>query len=172
MRNTEETFDLYFRPGVSGTTYWAWIEALPSGQTISVPVSLFASPQGFFTGGSRADTDGDGLSDGFELLVSKTNPTNPDSAVDRNGDGQVDAFTGLAGNGVYDSQEDFEPDNLRNEAEYYLGTNPFRIDSDDNGTNDADKDYNNDGITDYEDYLDIVVPLEPGYHESSGFSMD
>ena len=160
-------FDLYFRPGVSGTTYWAWIEALPAGQTISLPVSLFASPQGFFTGGSRADTDGDGLTDGFELLVSKTNPTNPDSAVDQNGDGQIDAFSELANNGVYDSQEDFEPDNLRNEAEYYLGTNPFRSDSDDDGTNDADEDYNNDGITDYEDYLNIVVTLEPGYHESS-----
>ena len=169
--DAEKTFDLYFRPGVSGTTYWAWIEPLPSGRTIAVPVSLFASPQGFFTGGSRDDTDGDGLTDGFELLVSKTNPTNrdsaPDSAVDHDGDGQIDNFSELANNGVYDSQEDFESDNLRNEAEYYLGTNPFRSDSDDDGTNDADEDYNNDGITDYEDYLDIVVTLEPGYHESS-----
>ncbi len=165
--NAEEDFDLYFRPGVSGTTYWTWIEVLPAGQTISIPVSLFASPQGFFTGGNRADTDQDGLTDGFELLVSKTNPTTPDSAVDRNGDGQIDAFTALANNGVYDSQEDFEPDNLRNQAEYYLGTNPFRSDSDNDVTNDADEDYNNDGITDYEDYLDIIVTLEPGYHESS-----
>ena len=102
--NTEETFDLYFRPGVSDTTYWAWIEALPAGQTISLPVSLFASPQGFFTGGSRADTDGDGLTDGFELLVSKTNPTNQDSAVDQNSDP--------------------DGDNLPHAAEWKLRTNP------------------------------------------------
>ena len=100
----EETFDLYFRPGVSGTTYWAWIEVLPAGQTISLPVSLFASPQGFFTGGSRADTDQDGLTDGFELLVSKTNPTNQDSAVDLNSDA--------------------DGDNLPYAAEWKLRTNP------------------------------------------------
>ena len=138
--DAEETFDLYFRPGVSGTTYWAWIEVLPAGRTIAILVSQFASPQGFFTGGSRADTDGDG---------------------------QIDNFSELANNGVYDSEEDFESDNLRNQAEYYLGTNPFRSDSDGDGTNDDEEDYNNDGITDYEDYLDIVVTLEPGYHESS-----
>lgn len=104
MRNEEGDFDLYFRPGVSGTTYWAWIEVLPAGQTISLPVSRFASPQGFFTGGSRADTDQDGLTDGFELLVSKTNPTNPDSAVDQNSDP--------------------DGDNLPYAAEWKLRTNP------------------------------------------------
>ena len=172
--NTEETFDLYFRPGVSGTTYWAWIEVLPAGQTIAIPVSLFASPQGFFTGGSRADTDQDGLTDGFELLVSKTNPTNPDSAVDRNGDGQIDAaFSGLANNHVYDSQEDFEPDNLRNEAEYYLGTNPFRSDSDDDGTNDDEEEpptppgaLPGDGEEEYDEQP--FAGLSNGLHEYSG----
>ncbi len=55
------------------------------------------------------DTDGDGLSDYFEVRISMTNPLNPDTD----------------GNGITDYHEDFDQDGLNNGQEQSKGTNPY-----------------------------------------------
>lgn len=66
------------------------------------------------------DTDGDGLTDGFEVLKSKTNPMMNDSDSDRTMDGD----------------EDFDQDGLTNLVEYQNNTDPLLSDSDADGLSD------------------------------------
>jgi hypothetical protein len=65
--------------------YWTWQGQGPHCQTYS----LTGMPQGtvFLVLGTPLDSDGDGLTDAFEKLVTKTNPYNPDT----NGDGISDS---------------------------------------------------------------------------------
>ncbi len=72
------------------------------------------------------DSDGDGLLDGLEATVFKTDPNNPDSAflVDRTGDGQPD-YPGRGGNNLVDGDEDLDGDGLSNLTEIRNGTDPF-----------------------------------------------
>jgi len=68
-------------------------------------------PPGFFRAGTRDDTDGDGLTDAFELLVSKSDPAITDTDFDGLSDGrEIDIGTNpcLAdtdGDGIPDSFE-------------------------------------------------------------------
>lgn len=104
-----------------------------------------------------ADTDGDGLSDGYEVYVTFTNPCLKDSD----------------NNGVLDIDEDLDKDGLSNGEEFIFGTNPIAADSDEDGVNDFDevkvyntdpnnKDTDSDGL---EDYVEIFItktnPLSP-----------
>ncbi|MGN0844127.1 MAG: hypothetical protein ACI4QT_02755, partial [Kiritimatiellia bacterium] len=72
-------------------------------------VSNLVSQSVFFNLGTRADTDGDGLTDAFELFVSLTNP----DADDSDGDSLLDG------------------------AENAIGTNPLDWDTDDDGLSDG-----------------------------------
>ena len=71
--------------------YWTW---QGQGQHCLV-YSLSNLPQGavFLVLGTPLDTDGDGLTDAYENLVSKTDPNNPDS----DGDGIPDGWSVLLG---------------------------------------------------------------------------
>ncbi|NLG01710.1 MAG: LamG domain-containing protein [Lentisphaerae bacterium] len=69
---------------------------------------------------TRADTDGDGLSNYYEALIG----TNPDS-VDSDGDG------------VLDSHEDYDGDGLQNLLELQRGSDPRLPDTDDDGRLDS-----------------------------------
>jgi hypothetical protein len=89
-----------------------------------VPRSTIKQSFFFFTSASAMDADGDGLSDGYELLVTDTVPTNPDSN----------------NNGTSDGAEDFDGDGLSNLLETSLRSNPFKGDTD------------GDGISDFEEY--------------------
>ncbi len=66
---------------------------------------------GFFNLGTRDDTDGDGLTDAFELLVSMTNPDETDS----------------------------DDDGLSDEEEIFFGTNPLNPDTDGDGLADVEE---------------------------------
>lgn len=58
---------------------WAW---MGQGTNSGVYTLNIASPVAFLILGTPQDTDGDGLTDAYELLVSKTDPNNPDSNLD------------------------------------------------------------------------------------------
>jgi cell wall-associated NlpC family hydrolase len=84
---------------------------------------------------TRADSDGDGISDGAEL-VNGTDPTSADS----NNDGRVDGG---------DTSPDTDQDGLSDMLEKILGTRPDSIDSD------------GDGVTDLLEYRSGLDPLDP-----------
>ncbi len=67
------------------------------------------------------DQDGDGLSDAYELLVTKTSPYLKDTD----------------GNGLDDNLEDFDYDGLTNEQEYFFKTDPYNEDTDGDGLSDG-----------------------------------
>lgn len=78
------------------------------------------------------DTDEDGLPDGYEVNVLKTNPLKSDSD----------------GDGTNDSEHDFDGDGLTNIQEYLYGTDPHQSDTD------------NDRLSDYDEiYLYATDPL-------------
>ncbi|OED37447.1 hypothetical protein AB833_23805 [Chromatiales bacterium (ex Bugula neritina AB1)] len=81
-----------------------------------------------------ADTDGDGLNDGFEVNTVLSNPLVADTDLDGLNDG----------------------------LEYNtLFTNPTLIDSDFDGTNDGDEDSDGDGITDFNEVTNGTDPVVP-----------
>ncbi len=67
-----------------------------------------------------ADTDGDGVSDGDEILILSTDPSNGDSNSLRTTENN-------AGNGVNDGAEDFDGDGFNNRDEIAAGTDPFNV---------------------------------------------
>lgn len=85
---TNTFFDLYgttnLSPVVPGLnqTNWLWILRTSSGYTNLSLTNLLSSDQGFFQLGTMLDSDGDGLTDAFENLVSHTDPHNPDTDGD------------------------------------------------------------------------------------------
>jgi len=82
-------YDIYYTTNLSPAIQWALISHGVVGQTNYVFANSFGgSPTVFFITASAADTDGDGLSDGYEALVSHTNPFNADT----DGDGMPDGW--------------------------------------------------------------------------------
>ncbi len=85
---TNTFFDLYgttnLSPNVPGLnqTNWLWILRTSSGYTNLSLTNLMSSDQGFFQLGTMLDSDGDGLTDAFENLVSHTDRFNPDTDGD------------------------------------------------------------------------------------------
>jgi len=92
-----------------------------------------------------ADTDGDGLEDGFEIRTKGINAT----AVDTDDDGTPDPEEDLDGDGLNNSREaalgtgprtpDSDFDGLNDSAEVDLGTDPLAADSDDDGLRDGEE---------------------------------
>ena len=78
------------------------------------------------------DTDGDGLSDVYEKYYYETDPLNPDT----DGDSLPDGYEVLT-----------------------LGTDPTKADTDDNGISDADEDFDEDGLSNFEEYQLETDPL-------------
>lgn len=72
---------------------------------------------------TKEDTDGDGLSDYFEVISTWTDPLNIDTD----------------GNGTGDEQEDFDKDGLNNLEEKKSNTNPYVEDTDKDGLNDYEE---------------------------------
>ncbi len=118
----------------------------------------------------NADSDGDGISDGWEYQ-NGMDPTNPSDALDN-----------------------FDADNLTNLEEFIYNTDPNNPDSDldgiydcweisnrmdPNDDTDADIDFDNDGLTNIEEYqidMDIgyshVYPMNPWFQDSDFDGMD
>ena len=164
---------MYYLSSLSIGFNWERVGEVQAGKTNSIPASLFPANQGFFTSGSKWDADEDGLTDGFELLVAGTSPTNPDSAADLDNDGVPESFLDYSDNLIRDSEEDFDADGLPNQLEYYVRTNPHSSDSDHDGVSDSDEDHNKDydknGILDYDEYY-VFLSIGKHLKLSKGYS--
>jgi hypothetical protein len=68
-------------------TNWVWVLRTDAGQTNDIVVTNLWPDAGFFRLGTMLDSDGDGLTDAYELLVSHTDPDNPDTDGDGLSDG-------------------------------------------------------------------------------------
>lgn len=142
--------------------------------------------EAYGTNPSVMDTDGDGVTDGEEVIESKTNPT----LKDTDGDGLMDGFELLIlhtnplekdtdGNGVDDGQEDFDDDSLSNIEEVTLSGNPLSDDTDYDGLLDGEEKYygtkldvmdtDTDGLTDKEEIDQGTNPL---LRDSDGNGID
>ncbi|PXA02932.1 hypothetical protein DDZ13_14615 [Coraliomargarita sinensis] len=102
------------------------------------------------------DEDNDGLLNYWEFLM-KTDPLNPDSdgdgkadgVLDSDSDGMPDAWELAASldplSGA-DADSDMDGDGLTNLEEFSIGTNPNAVDSDSDGINDRNRDFDGDGM--------------------------
>ena len=77
---TNGIYDLFATTNLAPSA-WQWLGRCSPGQTNLTVVNL-ASPTEFFILGLTNDTDGDGLTDAYENLVSHTSPTNAYSNLD------------------------------------------------------------------------------------------
>lgn len=125
-------YELYCTESLADPHAWRLARRGPAAATDGTcPFRDFAAGPGmarptlFFAAGTAADSDNDGLGDGWEERVTATLPGNPDS----DGDGRPDG------------DEDFDGDGLTNREEYQGGpqgsTNPWRADSDGDGISDG-----------------------------------
>jgi hypothetical protein len=87
------------------------------------------------TNPNLSDSDGDGRSDGAEVL-SGSDPLDPAAVyVDTDGDGLSDTFE--QGRGLNPNSNDSDGDGLRDDLELVVGSNPLKVDSDGDGISDG-----------------------------------
>ncbi len=72
-------------PGLN-VTNWVWLARTTAWQT-NISMANLWPDMGFFILGTMLDSDGDGLTDAYEKLVSHTDPNNPDTSGDGISDG-------------------------------------------------------------------------------------
>ena len=102
-------YDLFYTTNLIGTNAnkatWTWLTNVCTGQIFD----LYNQPSPiFYILGGPDDSDEDGLTDAYELLVTKTDPNNHDT-----GD-----------TGVGDAYKDPDGDGWSNMDEYINGTKP------------------------------------------------
>lgn len=122
-REYSQEFDFY-NTNISGDTvlYARWVDATDT--TDSDRDGLTDAVEEYFvTNPLKQDTDGDGLSDYFEIAHSQTDPLVMDTD----------------GNGVMDEAEDPDGDKLTNLEEQAKGSDPLMADSDLDGLSDFDE---------------------------------
>jgi hypothetical protein len=85
---TNGIWDLFattnLNPNAAGLnlTNWAWVLRTDAWQTNLTVANFSISGQCYFRLGTMLDSDGDGLTDAYEKLVSHTDPNNPDTDGD------------------------------------------------------------------------------------------
>jgi hypothetical protein len=99
--------------------------------------------------GTPLDSDGDGLTDAYELLVSKTDPHNYSTDGTGMSDGWEILYFGHIG---VDPNADPDGDGLSNYQEFLMRSehyNPLVWDSNTNGVSDGYEDYSGDGLANF-----------------------
>lgn len=106
-------------------TNWLWLGRIEAELT-NVLVETYWPDMAFFQLGTTNDSDGDGLSDAYERLVSHTNPGTP-SSVDTDGDGLPDWWEIAHGLNPYvnDAGNDPDGDGLTNVEEFNNHSDPW-----------------------------------------------
>jgi len=87
------TTNLAFSVGGLNLTNWVWVLRTGIWQTNVTATNFSITDQSYFRLGTMLDSDGDGLTDAYERLVSHTDPNNSDS----DGDGISDGYEYLYG---------------------------------------------------------------------------
>ena len=124
---------------------WQWVLRCNPGQT-NLTVTGLAYPNEFFILGLTNDTDGDGLSDAFEELVSHTDPNSYSTDGTGMSDGwEWEYFGSISNNPAADP----DGDGLTTFQEWQMrsaGYNPTVFDSNTNGIGDGYEDFSGDGL--------------------------
>jgi hypothetical protein len=116
---TNGVWDIFATTNLAPTA-WQWVFRCTPGQT-NVIITGLAYPNEYFTAASTNDSDGDGLSDAFETLVSHTNP----HLYSTDGTGMSDGWEWQYFGSISNSPTaDPDGDGLSNYQEFMGGTNP------------------------------------------------
>jgi hypothetical protein len=107
--------------GLNGTN-WEWVLRSNPGQT-NLTITNITTGQCFFRLGRTNDTDGDGLSDAFEILVSHTDLNN----ADQNSNSIPDGWEWANFGSLQPGDGDYDGDGLSNYQEYLVGADPNTI---------------------------------------------
>ncbi len=103
-------------------SFWAWMGQGFQCNNYSINGLPTNSPC-FLILGTPQDSDSDGLTDAFELLVSKTNPYQADT----DGDGIPDGWQWAYFGSLQPADGDYDGDGVSNYQEYLNGTDPNKI---------------------------------------------
>jgi hypothetical protein len=125
---------------------WQWVLRCTPAQTNLVVTNLVSQTEFFRLTINTTDTDGDGLSDEYELYVSHTNTNSPSTDGSGMSDGWQWQYFGSISN---NPNGDPDGDGLTTLQEYQLraaGYNPTLWDSNGNGVSDGYEDGDGDGL--------------------------
>lgn len=109
------------------------------------------------------DSDGDGIEDGVELRITKTNPYEKDSDKDGIND-YIESFYLYTDANADSTSIDHDKDGISDFKEMEIGTNPFLKDSDFDGINDREDSlplyFNGEGIANDIEIESIIGPYD------------